>query len=347
MLYIVYASTLQYQISEGMNLNGFADDHSVNKSFNPNDRNDELRTIELLESSLQNINSLMSSNRLQMNTSKTEFMMIGSRKKLSKCVANHIKVCNDMVVKSEIIRLLGKWIDSNLNLKTNITKKCQTSVLNIFRIKHIRRYPTQDACEVLVLGLVMSHFDSLYYGLPDCDLNRLQRVQSITCKLELKRSKYDSCTECFTPLHWLPIRSQVQHKILTMVHNCLNRRAPEYLGNLLTYRSEIRPSRGLRSELNYNPLQVPKTKLKKLLWQDPLGWQDQHYGTIYLMNWDPLIIQMSLRSWLKYFSLDKLLMYKVTYCIVPVLQFFNKLPVCIIAVKHHQSSICEDSAIFS
>ena len=32
-----------------------------------------------------------------------------------------------------------------------------------------------------------------------------------------------------------------QHKILTMVHNCLNQRAPEYLSNLLTYRSEIRP----------------------------------------------------------------------------------------------------------
>ena len=48
MLYTVHASMLQYQISEGMDLNGFADDHSVNKSFNPNERNDELRTIELL-----------------------------------------------------------------------------------------------------------------------------------------------------------------------------------------------------------------------------------------------------------------------------------------------------------
>ena len=40
MLYTVYASTLQYQILEGMGLNGFADDHSVNRSFNPNDGKD-------------------------------------------------------------------------------------------------------------------------------------------------------------------------------------------------------------------------------------------------------------------------------------------------------------------
>ena len=194
-----------------------------------------------------------------------EFLMIGSRKQLSKCVANHIKVCYDMVGKSEIIRLLRICIDSNLNVKTNTTKKCQTSMLNIFRIKHIRRYLTQNACEVLVHCLVMSHLDycnSLYFGLPDCNLNRLQRVQSITCKLVLNRSKYDSCTECFTQLHWLPIWSWVQHKILTMVHNCLNLRAPEYLTNLLTYRSEIRPSRDLRSELIYKLLQVHKMKLK-------------------------------------------------------------------------------------
>ena len=133
-LYTVYASTLQYQNSEGMDLNGFADDHSINKSFNPNDRDEELRTIELLESSLGNINSWMNLNRLQMNTSKTEFMTMGSGKQLTKCVTNNITACNDIVEKSEIIRLLGIWIDSNLNFKTNVIKKSQTAMLNIFKI---------------------------------------------------------------------------------------------------------------------------------------------------------------------------------------------------------------------
>ena len=78
---------------------GFTDDHSVNKLFNPNDRDEELRTTELLESSLGNINSWMNLNRLQMNTSKTEFMMIGSEKQLIKCVTNNIAVHNDIVEK--------------------------------------------------------------------------------------------------------------------------------------------------------------------------------------------------------------------------------------------------------
>ena len=308
-LYSVYASTLQYQISEGMDLNGFADDHLINKSFNPNDRDEELRTIELLESSLGNINSWMNLNRLQMNTSKTEFMMIGSWKQLTKCVTNNFTVCNDIVEKSEIIRLLGICIDSNLNFKTNVIKKSQTAMLNIFKIKHIRRYLTQEACEVLFHGLVMSHLDycnSLYYGLPNCDLNRLQSVQSIACKMVLNRSKYDSCTECFTQIHWLPIRFRVQHKILTMVHNCLNQREPEYLSNLLTYRSEIRPSRDLRSELNYRLLQVPRTKLKTFV--------ARSFRVAGLALWNSIPDELRhiddpnvLRSQLKHFFLKRLL----------------------------------------
>ena len=348
MLYTVYARTLQYHISEGIDLNGFADDHSVNKSFNPNDRNDELRAIELLESSLENI-SWMSSNRLQMNTSKMEFMMIGSGKQLSKCVANHINMCNGMVERSEIIRLLGIWIDSNINLTTNITKKCQTSTLNIFRIKHIKRYLTQDACEVLVHNLVMSHLDycnSLYYGLPDCDLIRLQRVQSIACKLVLNRSKYDSCTECITQLHWLPIRSHIQHKILTLVHNCLNLRAPEYLRNLLPYRSEIRPSRGLRSELIYKLLQVPRTKLKTFVARSfrvvgPTTWNNipDELRCIDDLN----VFKKSIKTFLfrQAVNVKSDILYSTSIAV------FNKLLVCIVIVKHHQSSICEEGAMLS
>ena len=197
-------------------------------------------------------------------------------------------------------------------------------MLNIFRIKHIRRYLTQDACEVLAHGPVMLHLDycnSLYYGLPDCDLNRLQRVQSIASKLVLKRSRYGSCTECFTQLHWLPIRYRVQHKILTMVHNCLNFRAPEYLSNLLTLRSEIRPNRGLRSELICRPLQVPRTKLKTVV--------ARSFRVAGLTLWNNLPDelrciddQMSLRS-------------QLNILFRKVFNVSNCKFVCIIIVKHH------------
>ena len=175
------------------------------------------------------------------------------------------------------------------------------------------------------LGLVMLHLDycnSLYYGLPDYDLNRLQRVQSIAFKLVLNRSKYYSCTECFTQLHWLPIRSRVQHKILTMVHNCLKLRALEYLSNLLTYRSVIRPSRGLRSEWNYRLLQVPRTKLKTFVARSfrvagPTLWNNLPDELRH--NEDPNVFKISVE----------------TFLFRKAFNVYNCKTVGIIIVKHH------------
>ena len=77
-----------------------------------------------------------------------------------------------------------------------------------------------DACRTIVFGLVTSHLDyanALYIGLPDCDLAKLQHVQSAVAKLVLNKSKsmivqlkpfrnytgYPSSSESSTRyLHW-------------------------------------------------------------------------------------------------------------------------------------------------
>ena len=62
----------------------------------------------------------------------------------------------------------------------------------------------------------------------------------------LNHSKYDSTTETLRDLHWLPIRAQIQYKILVMVYKCLDNSAPDYLKDLLVHNPITRP--GLRSE---------------------------------------------------------------------------------------------------
>ena len=56
----------------------------------------------------------------------------------------------------------------------------------------IRRYLTKDVATTLVLGLVISHLDycnSILYGLPDCDINKFQRIQNMSAKLVLQCKK--------------------------------------------------------------------------------------------------------------------------------------------------------------
>ena len=144
-----------------------------------------------------------------MNSGQTEFMYFGSRVWLSKCKETAIKVCEDEVERSSHIHLLVTWLDEQLSMKHHITLKFRAAMFNIQWIKYIRPYLTSEACQILVSSLVMSHLDytnSLFYGLPECDICNLQRVQNCAAKMVLNRSKYESHPQAYIDIHWLPIR---------------------------------------------------------------------------------------------------------------------------------------------
>ena len=81
--------------------------------------------------------------------------------------------------KSDIIRQLGTWLDSNLNFKHHIVIKCRSAMLNLQRIKLVRQFLTEEATETLLLATVMSHLDycnSVLADLPDVDIKKFQRI---------------------------------------------------------------------------------------------------------------------------------------------------------------------------
>ena len=210
---------------------------------------DETNTINSLVSTTDDIKIWMDENHLKMNGAKTEFITFAAKKQLPKCEITKITVDNCVIERASVIRYLGVWLDQHLNLKKQITTKCATAMFNIQCIKHIQNTLTQSACQTLVQGLVMAHLhyaNALYFGLPDIDVNRLQRVQNIAARLILGKTNQDSITECLRELHWLPIRARIDFKILVLVYKCLWGNAPKYLKNLITLNPVNR--QGLRSK---------------------------------------------------------------------------------------------------
>ena len=64
-------------------------------------------------------------------------------------------------------------------------------MINLQRIRNIRRYLSMEACKVLVLGLVMSHIDysnSILYGISNQEIQKMQRIQNICAKLVLRKT---------------------------------------------------------------------------------------------------------------------------------------------------------------
>ena len=64
---------------------------------------------------MNDIKDWMDSNRLKMDTAKTEFMMFGSKKQLEMCTTKALKANDDMVPTFEIIKYLGAWLDQYLS----------------------------------------------------------------------------------------------------------------------------------------------------------------------------------------------------------------------------------------
>ena len=178
-----------------INLNGYADDHSLNKNFRADNRTEEISTIRSLELCMNDIKDWRDSNRLKMNATKTEFIMFGSKKQLQQCTTEALKVNDDLVPTSHTIIYLGAWLDQHLSFKTHVKKKCQTAMMNLQRIKTIYHMLSQEAYHQLMLGLVISHLDyvnAILINLPQGEIQKLQRIQNMAANIILCKSKFES-----------------------------------------------------------------------------------------------------------------------------------------------------------
>ena len=171
-----------------------------------------------------------------MNDAKTEFIIFGNRVQVKKCILSELNIDRETVGRSQVIRYLGAWLDSGLSLKPHVKKKCATAMINLQRIKNIRKYLMVKLNTKLEVTLCLWHLDysnSILAGLSDSTINQMQRIQNYGAKLVLGKTRYCSSKQALAELHWLPIKSRMKFKILTIVYKCLREDAPDYLRNLL------------------------------------------------------------------------------------------------------------------
>ena len=118
----------------------------------------------------------MDQNRLKMNSDKTEFILIGSRQQLQKCHTQQININSENIVKSETIKYLVAWIDSDLSFKKHITERCKMAIWNLQKLKHIRKFLNQETCPTLVCWLVLMYLDyanAILADLPNIEIAKM------------------------------------------------------------------------------------------------------------------------------------------------------------------------------
>ena len=91
----------------------YADDTQVYLAFPPGE---EQSAIEKLECCLHEIKSWMTNNWLQLNDSKTEFIIVGSEKNLSSLSRSNITVGECMIPTSTAVKSIGVVFDCHLKM---------------------------------------------------------------------------------------------------------------------------------------------------------------------------------------------------------------------------------------
>ena len=113
-------------------------------------------------------------------------------------------------------------------------------------------------CQILH-SLISSRLDfgnSLLYNLPNSQIAQLQKLQNAAARIISLSSKHSHITPILQNLHWLPVKERIIFKILLLVHQIMNKTAPEYNQSLVHL---YQPTRTLRSS-NSGLLHIPLSK---------------------------------------------------------------------------------------
>ena len=144
---------------------------------------------------------------------------------MSKININEITVGESTIEPVEAVQSLGMWFDSHMSMDIHIGKVCSKAFRSLYNIRQIRKFLSEDTTKILVHAFVTSHLDycnSLFYGLPQYQYDRLQRVLNAAARVVCLIPKFDHITPVLIGLHWLPVRYRVIFKILLLVYKALH-----------------------------------------------------------------------------------------------------------------------------
>ena len=162
-----------------------------------------------------------------------------------------LTVCNSSVYCCDVVRDLGVYLDSELQMKRHVNKVVSLCYYHLRRLFQLRNLVSKQVMTQRVTALILSRLDycnSLLIDVPASTIAPLQHVQNTAACLVLGLDRRSHITPALRQLHWLPVRFRIIFKVAVTMHHVFHQRCPSYLTSLISFsaadpgRSRLRAS---------------------------------------------------------------------------------------------------------
>ena len=95
----------------------------------------------------------------------------------------------------------------------SLSKSCHFHIRDIRRIRHLLPLSAATALANSLVSSKLDYCNSLYNGISQANLNKIQRIQNTLARVVTNTSKFEHITPILKKLHWLPIKQRIDYKL--------------------------------------------------------------------------------------------------------------------------------------
>jgi hypothetical protein len=176
LLFLLYINDLPNCLSLS-SASMFADDTNISTQGNTDTEIQERLNIDL-----EDVHQWLTSNKLTLNRKKIEYMIVGSRQRISNILTDPIVKFGDSTIKRvNKSKTLGVIVDEHLSWNDQIQSIVSKYSKGVGMIRRIKKFVPQSIVLKICNAIVLSHFDYCSLVWDNCSdylLNKLQKLQN-------------------------------------------------------------------------------------------------------------------------------------------------------------------------
>ncbi len=226
-------------------------------------------TVDEIESKLNhdllNVNEWLIANKLTLNETKTEFMIIGSRQRVPSFEQGPIiKLGNQVIKRVPNKKTLGVILNEHLTWNKHIDEQNKKISNNIALLRRAKSFVPEHILNKMYNAFVIPNFyycSTVWNDGHKNKLTKLSKLQKKAARVITGASYDERSNEIFRKLDWMPIHKSLSIRENIVTLKALTANSPNYLTEMFNFCSN--ETYNLRSNFCQLFLEKPNTNFLK------------------------------------------------------------------------------------